>query len=116
MNPSHRHMNFQLTSLDANESVSVMRKALKDLIFSDGTKIPAGTVLVAPVTATHQDEENYADAMTFDPWRFLKMQEQDKDANETKYQYSTTAPEYVTFGHGRHAWYARPAVIACSMS
>ena len=44
-------MNFQLTSLDANESVSVMRKALKDLIFSDGTKIPAGTVLVAPVVA-----------------------------------------------------------------
>lgn len=81
-----------------------MRKALKDLEFSDGTKICAGTILVAPVTSTHQDDEYYTDADVFDPWRFVKMQKEDANGNEARYQYSTTAPDYVTFGHGRHAW------------
>ncbi|THG97981.1 hypothetical protein EW026_g4131 [Hermanssonia centrifuga] len=81
--------------------VSVMRKALKDLHFSDGTRIPAGTVLVTAANATHLDEENFHNPDIFDPFRFSDMR--DEDGESTKHQFVSTSVDYVAFGHGKHA-------------
>ena len=51
--------------------------ALKPHIFSDGTYIPAGTTLLAPVAATHHDEELYSDPDRFLPARFAKKRSED---------------------------------------
>lgn len=82
--------------------VTVTRKAMQDVTFSNGTTIPAGTMVVAAATATHMDEGNYANATTFDPWRFSDMREEDGES--LKHQFVSTSVEYVSFGHGKHAW------------
>ncbi|CAL1694068.1 unnamed protein product [Somion occarium] len=81
--------------------VSLMRKALKDVTMSDGSFIPAGTMIVAPAVATHMDDENYTNPEVFDPWRFSNMR--DGDGEGTKHQFVSTSVDYITFGHGKHA-------------
>ena len=76
--------------------------ALKDLRFSNGVTIPAGTIVVAASNATHMDEENYTDPDVFNPWRFSDMRDESPDS--MKHQYVTTSVDYVSFGHGKHAW------------
>ncbi|KAG6818701.1 hypothetical protein H0H92_002529, partial [Tricholoma furcatifolium] len=45
---------------------------MKTLLYlSDGTVIPAGS-LVAPALDAHFDPEYYPDPMTFEPTRFIK--------------------------------------------
>ena len=56
-----------------------------------------------PPQATHFDEENYVNATAFDPWRYVRVKEQDRDPS--KHQFITTSPEYIGWGHGKHAWY-----------
>ncbi|GJE99517.1 cytochrome P450 [Phanerochaete sordida] len=80
---------------------SVRRKALRPFTFSDGTFIPKGTILVMPPLATHFDEANYVNAAAFDPWRYVRVKEQDRDPS--KHQFITTSPEYIGWGHGKHA-------------
>ena len=89
--------------------VSVMRKALQDLRFSDGTVVPSGTLIVAAAMSTHMDEENYPNAEVFDPWRFSNMREEEGEI--TKHQFVSTSVDYVSFGHGKHAWY----ILKCSI-
>ena len=52
----------------------------------------------------HLDDAVYADARTFDPFRFVRMREAEGDGEGSKYQYANTSPEYLAFGHERHAW------------
>ena len=82
-----------------------MRKAIRDLHFSDGTFVPAGTMLVAAAAAAHVDEENYTNAKVFDPWRFSNMREDDEES--TKHQFVSTSIDYLSFGVGKHAWCVR---------
>ncbi|KAK7686510.1 hypothetical protein QCA50_010108 [Cerrena zonata] len=82
-------------------SFSVMRVALQDITLSNGTLIPVGTLMVAPVFCTHMDEENYHDASVFNPWRFSDMR--DEDGENTKHHFVSTSSDYIAFGHGRHA-------------
>ena len=82
--------------------VSVTRLALKDVTFSDGTFVPAGTLLSAASWATHHDDAVYPDAHVFDPFRFARMREVQGEG--TKHQFVNTSPDYISFGHGRHAW------------
>nr|BAD94562.1 cytochrome P450 [Phanerodontia chrysosporium]BAL05132.1 cytochrome P450 [Phanerodontia chrysosporium] len=82
-------------------SVSVKRKALKPLTLSDGTFIPKGTVLVTPTVATHFDDDNYKNPTVFDPFRYYR--EKERDMSAVKHQFVTTSPDYVSFGHGKHA-------------
>ena len=74
---------------------------MRDTTLSDGTSLPKGT-LVAAVHATHLNEANYANAGSFDPFRFAKMRE--REGEELKHQFVNTSLDYVPFGHGRHAW------------
>ena len=80
-----------------------MRKATKDFTFSDGTFIPKGTTLVVPSRSLHLNNEHYDNAHVFDPFRFSDMR--DEEGEGTKHHFVSTSPEYLPFGHGKHAWY-----------
>ncbi|KAI0732573.1 cytochrome P450 [Fomitopsis betulina] len=81
--------------------IAVMRKAKQDFTLSDGTFIPAGTLLAGASTATHRDERNYENPEVFDPLRFADMRSE--EGAGIKHQFVSTSPEYVPFGHGKHA-------------
>ena len=82
--------------------VSLMRKAQKDIVLSDGTFIPRGTLMVTAAHSLHHDDSVYANPDTFDPWRFSRQREREGEA--MRHQYVTTSVDYVPFGHGKHAW------------
>ena len=83
-------------------TVSIVRKAMKDMTLSDGTFIPRGTLVSVAARPTHHDQALYSDAATFDPFRFARMRT--TDGGGTKHQMVHTSAEYLPFGHGRHAW------------
>ncbi|KAH9929775.1 cytochrome P450 [Fomitopsis serialis] len=87
--------------LNGVSGISLFRRAIKDLTLSDGTCVPAGTILTAIVASTHHDENNYENADAFDPFRFSRLREQEDDT--TKHQYVSTSGKDISFGHGRHA-------------
>ncbi|RDX48972.1 cytochrome P450 [Lentinus brumalis] len=81
--------------------LSMLREAMTDVVLIDGTVIPKGTIVGVPTFAIHHDKEKYPDSHTFDPFRFARLRAQ--DGNETKHQLSTTALDWVGFGHGRQS-------------
>jgi cytochrome P450 len=82
--------------------VSIVRKALKDFTFSDGTFIPKGTMIGVASESLHHDEKFYENANVFEPFRFAEMHEEDPEG--ANYQFISTAIEYLPFGHGKRAW------------
>ncbi|EMD40104.1 hypothetical protein CERSUDRAFT_45258, partial [Gelatoporia subvermispora B] len=86
--------------INGHNCTSLTRVTLKDVYFSDGTLVPAGTLLVAATLATQSDDNLYPNAAEFDAFRFSKLREEN---DSIKYQYATTSPEFITFGHGKHA-------------
>ena len=80
------------------------RKALKDFTFSDGTFIPKGTHVAAVAYPVHVDENIYEDPLTFKPFRFAEAREGADARDAVKNQMITTSPQYLLFGHGKHAW------------
>ncbi|KAF5365174.1 hypothetical protein D9758_005367 [Tetrapyrgos nigripes] len=82
--------------------IAVMsRKVMKDFIFSDGTFVPAGSIIAYPGYSTHHDESLYKNATTMDPFRFSKMREQNGES--IRHQMVTTREEWVLFGTGKTA-------------
>ena len=49
-------------------------------------------------------QDNYADAGTFDGFRFEKMGK--KEGDSSRYSLVSLDLDYLLFGHGVHAWYA----------
>ncbi|KAH9897773.1 cytochrome P450 [Cubamyces lactineus] len=82
-------------------TVTLLRRALKDIKLRDGTVIPRDTMIVAATDAMHNDSALYDDADRFDPFRFARMREAEGEA--TKHQLVHTSVKYMPFGHGRHA-------------
>nr|BAK09398.1 cytochrome P450 [Postia placenta] len=82
-------------------AISLTRKALADYTFADGTFIPAGTTVSAPLRATHYDDGIWARAAVFDPWRFSTLRE--AEGESAKHHMVSTSTEYLAFGHGQHA-------------
>ncbi|KAJ7717641.1 cytochrome P450 [Mycena maculata] len=82
-------------------AVGLMRQALKDFSFSDGTTVPAGTLVGISVLAEHHSEANYTNGGVFDPFRFSRMREEAGEG--IKHQMVAPAPDFLTFGLGRHA-------------
>ncbi|KAH9950883.1 cytochrome P450 [Amylocystis lapponica] len=76
--------------------LSISRKVMKPFTFSDGTRIPVGAFIGVPVACTHEDDEYYTNARTFDGSRFY---------NSEKGQRSmvTTDAQHLAFGHGQHS-------------
>lgn len=82
---------------------SMVRKAMKDFRFSDGTFIPKGGFVSAASMPTHHDDEIYSNSSTFNPWRFADLREE--EGEELKHQMVSTSTKFLSFGHGKHAWY-----------
>ncbi|KAJ7717646.1 cytochrome P450 [Mycena maculata] len=82
-------------------AVGVMRKALKDFTFSDGTTVPAGTLIALPILAEHHSQANYTNGGAFDPFRFSRMREEAGEG--IKHQMASLTHDFLTFGLGRHA-------------
>ncbi|KAJ6557997.1 cytochrome P450 [Mycena capillaripes] len=82
-------------------AVGVVRQALKDFTFSDGTTVPAGTLVGIPVLAEHHDDANYENGDVFDGFRFSRMREQVGEG--AKHQMVALTSDFLTFGLGRHA-------------
>lgn len=89
--------------IDVLAIASLVRKAMKDFTFSDGTFIPKGTLVSATSRAVHFDGENYDNPDAFDPWRFAKMKI-DETSDSLRNQFVNTHPDFLTFGMGKHAW------------
>lgn len=73
-------------------------------MFSNGTVVPSGTIVVATPTGTHLQEALYEHATEFKPFRFSNVREKGDD-DAVKQQCHTSSPEFIVFGHGKHAWY-----------
>lgn len=82
----------------------MFRKAMKDVTLSDGTRIPRGTLVAAASATAHRgDDTRYTAPDAFDPFRFARMREGGADA-AVKHQLVNTSVDFLTFGHGKHAW------------
>jgi cytochrome P450 len=77
--------------------------AMRDYTFADGTTVPKGAIVVAPIMPIHFDERIYKDADKFNGFRFSDMRE--LEGESAKHHVSNTNPEFLHFGHGHHAWY-----------
>jgi len=80
-------------------AVPVVRKAMEDIIFSDGTKIPSGTHIAVASGPMHFDSRYYPNAYEFDPFRFCSSR---KEAL-TKYSMNLS---HLSFGQGKRKWCA----------
>ncbi|OBZ66897.1 Ent-kaurene oxidase [Grifola frondosa] len=85
-------------------AVSLTRKAMRDVVFGDGTFIPAGTIVSVAATV-HHDKAVYEAPDVFDRWRFASMR--DKAGSGTKHQMASPSANYIAFGYGRHACLGR---------
>ncbi|KAK7460911.1 hypothetical protein VKT23_008839 [Stygiomarasmius scandens] len=77
------------------------RKALKNFTFSDGTQVPAGTIISTAAYSLHHDEGYYKNPMEMEPFRFSNMRE--NEGESIKHQMVTPSTDFVLFGAGRHA-------------
>ncbi|EJD07460.1 cytochrome P450, partial [Fomitiporia mediterranea MF3/22] len=82
--------------------LSLNRKIMSDFTLPDGTFLPAGSFVATNAAGIHCDDSHYPDADKFDGFRFSKLREQ-SPAEIVKHQMVNTSPEYLAFGHGRHA-------------
>ena len=99
----------------------MQRKVLKDFTFSDGTVVPRGNHIGVANFALHRDEVTILDSLlvvsqpqflsrdtTLTPWcltfRFSKTRETEVKASSKRPMHALS-PEYMVFGHGKHAWY-----------
>lgn len=99
------HDHTSSTSSKATPStVTMLRSALRDYTFSDGTTVPAGTFVAAAKVSSHFNDEFYDDPYEFDPWRFVALR--DKDGEGIRHQMVHMTHEYMPFGFGKHAWCA----------
>ena len=100
--------------------VNVKVVADDGVVAPDGTECPKGTLLGVPSFAIHHDEELYPGALEFKPERYLASaspsSDQTNDSKEAEQKsknqayleranqsFTTTSPQYLGFGHGRHA-------------
>ncbi|KAJ6563057.1 cytochrome P450 [Mycena vulgaris] len=87
-------------------SLSMGRKVIHPdgFTFSDGTFLPAGSLVQVPTRAVHHDPGNFPNAEVFDGLRCYNMRASAESESSVFNHYMvTTAPTHLAFGHGRHA-------------
>ena len=87
---------------------------MTDVVLVDGTVIPKGTMVCVPTFSIQHDAAKYPEPDTFDPFRFARKR--GAAGEGVKHQASTTAPEYLPFGHGKVAWCVSFSLLATSPS
>ncbi|KAJ7589645.1 cytochrome P450 [Mycena floridula] len=82
-------------------AISMGREVLKDFTFSDGTMVPAGNLVAVASFSIHTDESLYPNALQFQGFRYSDMR--NIQGEGLKHHFVTTGPEFMLFGHGKHA-------------
>ncbi|KAI5925952.1 cytochrome P450 [Camillea tinctor] len=80
-------------------TASMNRYIEQDIKLSDGTVLPKGSRMI--VSSNFMDPEIYPEPEKFDAARFMKMREQ--PGQENSWQFVSTSPSHMVFGHGQHA-------------
>ncbi|KAF8910293.1 cytochrome P450 [Mucidula mucida] len=88
--------------LDTLGALWLPRMTLDEYTFSDGTTLPAKTVVAVAVSVVHEDEHAYEDSRTFDGFRFSKKVLLDEEDSRWMHRMTTPSPSYLAFGRGQH--------------
>jgi cytochrome P450 len=91
----------EVQRMHGNGCFGLSRKVLKDFTFSDGTMLPAGTVMQVPKTAMHLDAANYANPDVFDGFRYANLR--DGDNENTRSHFIVPNVDYIAFGYGKQS-------------
>jgi cytochrome P450 len=75
---------------------------MKPLHLSDGRVIPAGCFISMATEAIAHDPKIYLESEQFDGYRFYNKRKSSAEASH-QYQFATTSPESMAFGHGKFA-------------
>lgn len=76
------------------------RMAEKPVTLSEGVRIPKGALTIVSIERM-QDTTLFPEPSVFKGDRFLKLREQ--PGQENSWQFVTTSPEHLAFGHGKHS-------------
>ncbi|KAK1235317.1 hypothetical protein PQX77_001475 [Marasmius sp. AFHP31] len=87
--------------VSSSAAVNVRRLALRDFVFSNGTVIPAGTMMAISISGLHFDEDQYSNPYEFDGFRSYKQREEEGES--LKHQMITLQTNFIAFGIGKHA-------------
>ncbi|KAH8690472.1 cytochrome P450 [Talaromyces proteolyticus] len=104
---SCEYSNIQIWYFKAQNSDLMLRLAqmtravVRDFTFSDGTTVPKGSYVLVPMYAMYLDDDLYPRASEFDAFRWSKLR--DQPGAENRYQFVTTSPTHINFGHGKDA-------------
>jgi cytochrome P450 len=79
------------------DQVGFTRTIMKPFRFKDGTLIPPGTSLTAPIYAIQRDPDRFANPDIFDGLRFAHNMDK-------RNHMVATSVQHALFSHGRHAW------------
>ncbi|KAJ4266123.1 hypothetical protein NW762_004102 [Fusarium torreyae] len=85
---------------------AVMRKVLTDNFKTeDGRHIPKGSIISFMGRPAQTDEAFYEDALKYDPFRFSRAREhaESRDEKAPAVSFVSTSPDFLPFGHGKHA-------------
>ncbi|KAK2042911.1 cytochrome P450 [Colletotrichum somersetense] len=101
----------------------LLRKVMKDGVVTDGgIPLKKGTIVAFLASQAQRDPAKFDDPDKFDPWRFSRMLEEEEEKKKSQQEeaktkaeeapkqgayhanaFVTTSPDYLPFGHGRHA-------------
>ncbi|KAL0574344.1 hypothetical protein V5O48_007606 [Marasmius crinis-equi] len=90
-------------------AITVRRIALEEFVFTNGTVIPAGTMLATSPSVLHFDETFYSNPFEFDGFRSYR--ERQLEGESLRHQMVTPGTNYVAFGAGKHACPGRFFVV-----
>ncbi|WZH41935.1 cytochrome P450 [Fusarium acuminatum] len=85
---------------------AIFRKVMTDdFKTEDGHYLPKGTVISFIGQPASTDSATYEDANKYDPFRFSRARElaASRDEKTPLVTFVTTSPEFLAFGHGKHA-------------
>ncbi|KAH6974590.1 cytochrome P450 [Ilyonectria sp. MPI-CAGE-AT-0026] len=70
-----------------------------------GYSLPKGTIISFLGQAAQTDADSIEDPLKFDPFRFSRLRDEAANKNEPPppVSFVATGPEYLSFGHGKHA-------------
>lgn len=71
------------------------------MTLADGTHMPSGTMLAAPIHAMLYDPELVENPEEFDGYRWSKLRQQENQQNS--HMFVSTSSSSLLFGHGNHA-------------
>ncbi|KAH7357485.1 cytochrome P450 [Pyrenochaeta sp. MPI-SDFR-AT-0127] len=81
--------------------VSLTRKVMQDTYLSDGVMLPKGSFIACDSWTATRDAQLWENPESFDGFRFEKLRM--VPGNEAKYQFVTTSPDNLAFGHGTYS-------------